>query len=331
MNPHDTRPRQGASSLYRVALACVSAGLVGACSEAPNGSSAGDGLSVLTLNLHTYQQLATEGVAEADLTNREAEERVLAYGPIFDRVAAGISELDPDIICFQEVAEWPAGPTPSFGASKSNMVRQILSRVDESYYIYMDWSHYGWEVWLEGSAVVSRFPIKATESRFISQPADDARTSWKSRNVPMARIDAPGIGDVAVFSVHTGWWDDPDEPSRAQFVRLFDWADEVDASMTILCGDFNAPAGGPAYQFLTSESGYSDVYFEANPDGMYDATIGGGAHGWEDSEDAQRIDFVLVNEDASIRVVVAQRVFTGNDFGPVSDHVGVFTQFAGSE
>lgn len=292
-------------------------------------------MTILTLNLHTYQESKSAGTDERDLTSDMAKQRIESYGPIFDRIAAGIDALDPDIICFQEVAEWPdrAADDPesvAFGGTDSNMVRQILSRLGDLRYHYtMDWSHYGWQVWMEGSAILSKYPIAYSDSRFISSPGTGRHESWRSRNVPTATIDVPVIGDVAVYSVHAGWWDDPKEPAQAQFQRLFDWVGELDESTptTILCGDFNAPAGGPAYRFVTTGTGFSDQYLIANPDGMYDATIGGDADGWEANRTDQRIDYILMNDEAPLSVSSARRVFTKADFGRVSDHVGIYAEF----
>jgi len=34
-----------------------------------------------------------------------------------------------------------------------------------------------------------------------------------------------------------------------------------------------------------------------------------------------------MNDDSSLEVKRARRVFTGNDFGRVSDHVGIYAEF----
>lgn len=299
------------------------------------GRESGTDLAVLTLNLHTYQELETANTAEPDLTEDMAKRRVEGYGPIFDRIAAGIDALDPDIICFQEVGEWSGRArdvtgSVSFGGTESNMVHQILSRLGDMRYHYtMDWSHYGWQVWMEGSAILSKHPITYSDSRFISSAGTGKHVSWKSRNVPTATIDVPVVGNVAVFSVHAGWWDDPEEPALAQFQRLFDWVAELDESTpaTILCGDFNAPAGGPAYRFVTTGTGFSDQYLIANPGGMYDPTVDDNADGWKTIGTDQRIDYILMNHGAPLEVTSARRVFTKADFGRVSDHVGVYAEF----
>ncbi len=311
--------------------------LLTACAEPVSPPA---GLRVLTLNLHSYQELDSAGVPESELTDELAEQRIDAYGPIFDRIAHGIAELDPDLVCLQEVAEWPGESSDKprvleFGTSDSNMVYQVLSRLPDSRYAYtMDWSHFTWGVWLEGSAILSKYPLTHSESRFISRPDTIPHgEDWKSRNVPMAKIDVPELGEVSVYSVHAGWWDDPHEPFQEQYGRLLEWVGEVSARSvtTILCGDFNVAAGSAGYDFMLENTGFADSYAIANPEGFLDATIGAGADGWEDSDKGQRIDYILISEDSPLEAARARRVFTRDEFGIVSDHVGVFVKFGLAE
>lgn len=321
--------------LRRLPLIGILAQFAAACSPNADPEDSGVDLTVLTLNLHTYQELRTAGTTEAELTDELALQRIEAYGPVFDRIAAGIGELDPDVICFQEVGEWSGGAQADpesvvFGSTHTNMIHQILSRLGKSQYYYtMDWSHYGWDVWLEGSAILSKYPIDYSASRFISGPGHRRRDFWKSRNVPMAKMDIPQIGGITVLSVHAGWPDDAEEPFQEQYRRLLEWAEQAgkQTPTTIFCGDFNVPAGSPTYQWMTEGAGYSDQYLLANPDGMLDATIRAGADGWESDKSGRRIDYVLMREDSPLEVVRARRVFTEHDLGRVSDHVGVFVEF----
>lgn len=311
--------------------------LVAACDPGsitePRDSVSRD-FAVLTLNLHTYQELRSEGAAESELTDELARQRIDSYGPLFDRIADGIRQMDPDVVCFQEVGEWSGGYTQdpeliNFGASDSNMVHQILQRLDEHYFYTMDWSHYGFDVWLEGSAILSKHPFIDTGSRFISNPDNGRYKFWKTRNVPRARINPPGIGSTNIFSVHTGWWDDEEEPFQDQYAKLLDWAAEISSpsETTILCGDFNVPAGSKMQEFMTSGTGYSDQYALANPDGDLDATVAGAIDGWENSDSSRRIDYILINNDSPLEVEEARIVFTEEIFGVVSDHAGVYARF----
>jgi maltose 6'-phosphate phosphatase len=311
--------------------------LLMACRPGPSlheHDAASSDFTVLTLNLHTYQEFHSEGVAESELTDELVRERINSYGSLFDRIADGIKRIDPDIVCFQEVGEWSGGnvQTPDsivFGSSNSNMARQIMRRLDEHYFVTMDWSHYGFDVWLEGSAILSKHPFIDTESRFISNPDNGRHKFWKSRNVPMARIDLPGAERVNVFSVHAGWWDDEDEPFQDQYTNLMAWVGEVSnpSGTTILCGDFNVAAGSRGQEFMTNGTGFSDQYALANPDGLLDATIGGAIDGWEGSDSGQRIDYILMNDDSPFEVAEAEIIFTEEGFGIVSDHAGVYARF----
>lgn len=306
--------RMGRSPLLLCAL--LLAVLFTACSSRPAADS---DFSVLTLNLHTYQELQSEGVAESELTDLLAMERVERYGPIFDRIAFAINELDPDVVCLQEVGEWSGGNLSNpelveFGTTDSNMVRQVLQRVDSDYYVTMDWSHYGFDVWLEGSAILSKYPFVSTDSRYISRPENSRYSFWKARKVPMAMLDAPGPGYINVFSVHTGWWDDEEEPFQEQYGRLLSWVGEFDTpgSTTVLCGDFNMLAGSEMQPFMTEGTGYSDQYALANPQNPRGV--------------ANRIDYILVNDDSPFEVTAASIVFTAESYGIVSDHTGVFAR-----
>ena len=199
----------------------------------------------------------------------------------------------------------------------------------QHYFHTMDWSHYGFDVWLEGSAILSKHPVIDTGSRFISNPDNGRHEFWKSRNVPMARIDVPGFGIANVFSVHTGWWDDEEEPFQDQYRNLLAWATAIVSprEITIFCGDFNVPANSKMQKFMTIGTGYSDQYALANPDGAHDATISGGIDGWESSDSGQRVDYILMNDDSPLEVKEAGITFTEEVYGIASDHAGIYARF----
>lgn len=293
-------------------------------------------LTILSLNLHTYQEFKTPSIkSESDLTPALIAKRVDEHSTLFDEIANKINELDPDIVCLQEVGEWHGKLQPGedplkieFGATESNMVKQLLKRINKSYDYTMDWSHFGWDVWLEGSAILSKHPILDKSSRYITDESLGTKTFWKSRNIPKATIDLGDKGGlIDVYSIHTGWWDDNEAPFQAQFKKLIDWVNEANKSSSVLmCGDFNQVAGIPEQQFIINETGYVEQYQMANPDGLLDPTIGGKIDGWNGGG-GKRIDLILLNESSPFKVIQAQRIFTQNVGGRVSDHTGVYAHF----
>ncbi|MCK5423808.1 MAG: endonuclease/exonuclease/phosphatase family protein [Emcibacter sp.] len=276
---------------------------------------AADELVILTINLHTYQELRQEGDTP--------QQRIERNQPLLATVAQAIADLDADLVCLQEVGEWRGDvrnpETAPFGKGQSNAANKINRLLGGRYNIHMDWSHYGWDIWREGVAIFSKTPFRETESRFVTK--DQSHQFWKSRNIARAETEVKGIGKIDIFSVHTGWWDDKKEPFQAQFSNIMKWAEEVRVNnkpdAIILCGDFNIEAGSPAYHFVTKNFGYNDLYYQANPAGLMDATI-----------DGKRIDYILMNEGSPLEVTAAQRIFTKKDYGRVSDHKGIYVRIS---
>ena len=294
-------------------------------------------LSLLTLNLHTYQEISTSGKKETDLNRIDALQRVSNYASIFDTIAHGIDDLKPDVICLQEVGEWKDSTLIkknsklnllSFGNDPTNAVNQISSRIKHAkYFNFMDWSHYGWSVWKEGTAILSKYPILEQESRYISNINNGTVDYWQSRKVTRIKVKHSDTKYLNIFSIHTGWWDSKKEPFQMQFTRLMDWLKLVESKdeVTILCGDFNQPAGGKGYQLMIQSRAYKDLYLAANSDGMYDRTIDGEIDGWEGDKKGKRVDYLLMNDTMPYKVVKSKRVFTESIFGRVSDHYGVYS------
>ncbi len=135
--------------------------------------------TILTLNLHSYQE--GKGVGDS------IAERIQNHAPIFDCIAAAITDLNVDVICLQEVAEWRGDPeTVPYGQAASNAARCIHQRIGNAYHLVQDWSHYAWDTWREGVAILSKWPIRKTASRYVT--SNTAKTWWKSRNILIHNI-----------------------------------------------------------------------------------------------------------------------------------------------
>lgn len=273
-------------------------------------------LSILTLNLHTYQE-------------KDQDKK-------FDIIVNATNQLKPNIICFQECAQHKDSlvikEVYNRTVRQTNMAEiiseRILKNYNEHYHYFWDWSHIGFDLYEEGLAILTRNVIDRAESRYVSRTQD--KYYWLSRNIVMCKIYIESIGYIYVFSVHLGWWNDKDEPFQKQFDNLFYWVKELekeDVAGIFLCGDWNNDFQSPGYKYILENSNLVDQYILANPKGVKDATIGSNIDGWKNSFGTERIDYIFLNSKSKLKVTKAERIFTENNFGRVSDHCGLYMEF----
>ncbi len=260
-------------------------------------------LKVLILNLHCYQE-----------ENQDEK---------FTQIAKAINELDVDIVCLQEVAEyWRDGQ----GDWESNSAKLINDRLTKPFHLHTDWSHLGFDKYREGVAILSRFPLSHHESRYVSDSHDIY--SIHSRKVVMARAHVPYIGAINVFSAHLSWVEDG---FQGQFQQLHQWADSLqgdDVKATLLCGDFNITAGSTGYEYVVNANQYDDQYLAANEQGVFEQVFRVNDAHWQDLlADDYRIDYIFMNKASQLQVTSAKVLFTDDDYGRVSDHCGYFLTF----
>lgn len=73
-------------------------------------------------------------------------------------------------------------------------------------FLFTDWSHIGFELYREGSAILSKQRILKQNAAYVSTEADVRNIH--SRKIAMAKIAFPAIGWINVFSVHLSRWED---------------------------------------------------------------------------------------------------------------------------
>lgn len=262
-----------------------------------------DNFKVLILNLHCYQ----EENQQAKLTT----------------IARAIREQNIDVVCLQEVAEhWNNGA----GDWPSNTARIIHEQLPQPFYLCTDWSHRGFDRYREGVAILSRYPFLRTEARYVSTSRD--AYDIHARKVLMGQINAPGIGVVNLFSTHLSWWSNG---FRAQFDALRAWAERRATRhvvATLLCGDFNAKAGSEGYAHILTSSGFEDQFLKATDRGTFDTAFRRRQAQWQGAlAHDGRIDFILLKRGDKLRPIAAERLFTEESYGRVSDHEGFLVIF----
>lgn len=270
---------------------------------------------ILTLNLHTYQE------------TRQSEK--------FNLITDVIGKMNVDFVAFQECAQNKSAAITSGIIREDNMALLLSNRIKAKYnseYNYVwNWAHYGWTIWEEGVAILSRYPLINTEDRYISTYTGTSDIT--SRKVIYGSYQTPdGVFDI--FSAHTHWrLTETDEEQNNQIKKIKSMAAEkwslTPDSLTFICGDFN---GNPTSDYPWSE-GYTtmmqndeytdtflNIYPEANnrpAQSMYQ-TIGGDFPG--------RIDYIFMKNNPHFKVLDSQIIFTNEIVGSVSDHFGVLTK-----
>lgn len=259
-------------------------------------------MKIMTLNLHTYQ--------EEDQLKK------------FNRIATTIFEEKIDIVCFCQAAQTFNSPIVKAHIRYDNAVKLICEMVNALYgedcYQYV-WalSHYGFKIYEEGIAIMSRYPIYDVETRYISQTQDTF--TYKSRNILKASIDYHGT-KINVFSCQLGWEDDKYEPFDIQFNNLHQWVCEQKDVFCISAGDFGNDVRSKCYSQVIG-SGYIDQYLEAKKDGIYDETFINPRGFTTVSFKSLRLDYIFsINKPYHAKE--AKRFFMDEEH-KVSDHMAV--------
>ncbi|MGD6816441.1 endonuclease/exonuclease/phosphatase family protein [Metabacillus sp. 113a] len=235
-------------------------------------------------------------------------------------LARTIAEKDYDVIALQEVNQSMNAETADGLIKKDNYAVVLLSELNKlgssEYELHWGQSHIGYDIYEEGSAILTKYPIKETHSFLITNSTDPAY--WKTRRIVGVTAEAEGEL-ISFYSCHLGWWDDAEEPFKEQAMSLLRQVHKE--HRFFLMGDFNnnAHIRGEGYDLLTSQ-GLLDTFVlaEEKDSGI---TVPGKIAGWEENENPLRIDLILTNQP--LRVASSAVIFNGVNKNVVSDHFGV--------
>ncbi|MCK7534287.1 MAG: hypothetical protein MZV63_26355 [Marinilabiliales bacterium] len=157
---------------------------------------------ILTINLHTYQE------------TRQNEK--------FNLLTDVIGKMDIDFIAFQECAQHNQATITEGIIREDNMALVISNRLKEKfnvdYNFVWHWAHYGWSVWEEGVAVLSKHPLIETDNRYVS--TSTSINSITSRKVIYGSYQL-GVDRIHIFSAHTHWrTSETDEEQNNQIKKI---------------------------------------------------------------------------------------------------------------
>ena len=243
-----------------------------------------------------------------------------------------VSELLPDVIALQEVnqlsdsapeSEIPETCVPVQKAvplkagNHALQVSRLLEANGTPYYWAWLPIKVGYDKYDEGVALFSRKPILETADLPLSMIQDFS--NYRTRRLLGIRTE-----DGWFFSVHTSWWNDPDEPF------LHQWEEMQKAAKTrkpaVLMGDFNGDAmvRNETYDRIAKDGWYDSYVLAKNKDAGW--TVAGTIDGWHDQEaaDARRIDQIWLDQPMTVKS--SEVIFNGDNYPVISDHFGILIE-----
>lgn len=238
-------------------------------------------------------------------------------------IIEGLRALDPDVVALQESPITRRRGDVAARIAQALGLVHVHARATERVFPLRVLGRLivGALGFVEGPAILSRFPIAATEVYDLPR----CQRWFDPRVVLRADIQTPA-GVVAVFSAHTARDD-------CQTRRVAELAGEPNGRPAVVMGDFNTGETAPALGAFR-DHGFVDLFRAANPDTP-------GLTVWQRIEAPsptvfRRVDYVFVKAgDGREATAVSARLVlntprTRDDGGALwpSDHYGVFAEVA---
>ncbi|GGF21256.1 exodeoxyribonuclease III [Halobacillus andaensis] len=259
-------------------------------------------MKLLTLNVHAWQ--------EKDQLKK------------ISQLAEVIHKKRYDAVALQEVSQHMDSPL-AYGAIREDNYGLLLLQHLEAlgsmdYELHWDVSHFGYDVYEEGIALLTRHPVREVEKFYIT--SSESIDFWKSRKIVGATLHINGTPH-SLYSCHLGWWGDEDEPYDNQIDRLT----KQSSHPCFLLGDFNAADNveGEGYDYIL-QKGFIDTHQEARRQNGT-STIKGKIAGWDDNQADLKIDHIFTNE--KVNVLQSSVVFDGKNEPVISDHYGLEIEY----
>lgn len=247
-------------------------------------------MRVLSLNLHCYQE--KEPIKKLKI------------------IADSILENDIDIICFSECAQRYFTPFVDKNIRKDNaayLIQQALNTQSDSHYeLHYEKVHFGYFGFIEGLAVLSRYPILNCESFYVS--AQHSMLTPNTRKVMEILINVENQ-PIMIYNAHLGF--DRRNNFMTQFEKIHERASKHHIP-SIITGDFNIDSKSMEYMEMM-HYGYVDSYSFNQSEGDT----------WCKGKKSLRLDYMLAR--SSLKIQQYHHLFKENR---VSDHLGILTQFS---
>jgi len=235
-----------------------------------------------------------------------------------------LAALEPDIVALQEASQSRRHGNVPERIARTLGLNVIFAPATERILGFwpLDQLIVGLMGFKEGSAILSRFPIVASDVYDLPRCQD-----WLDPRILLrAELSTPW-GPLQIFTTHTARGDECQMQRVGELVR-----EHRSTGPSLLMGDFNTPETSRVVALLKEEASFVDAFRSANPDAP-------GPTVWqrievERSTASRRVDFIFVLDGGesttgvrSSRVVLDRpgRLPDGTPLWP-SDHYGVFAE-----
>ncbi|GGO04684.1 endonuclease/exonuclease/phosphatase family protein [Saccharibacillus kuerlensis] len=276
-------------------------------------------MKCLTLNTHSWHE-------------EEQEKKI-------GQLADFINERGFDLIALQEVNQSPQASEAAperlaryYEAEPGTKIREdhyallLLEQLDTPYFWSWLPTHSAYQGrYDEGVAVLTREPITEAVYGYVSGIHDymNAKTRRLLGVKTSLANGENGADPLWLFSGHYGWWNDKEEPFKAQWDRTEELLKPLrEAGETLfMLGDLNnvAQIRREGYDYML-DHGWCDLYTAA-AEKDEGSTVLKAIAGWADNERPLRIDYVL--SSLPIEAKKSEVVLDGKNGPLVSDHFGV--------
>lgn len=272
-------------------------------------------MKFISLNTHSWMEEnpieKLKGIAEFIMTH---EVEMIALQEVNQKIEAPISDTSATFCSLEEQVP----------IKEDNYAKLLVEYLEEKgYTYYWGWacSHIGYDIYEEGSAVLSKNPFKS-ESLLVS-PTNDM-TDYHTRQILLARFEEFEM-PLTVASCHFSWWSD----NQAEGF-YYEWQQllkiiQNERGQVLMFGDFNTPAHLRSEGYDLVKETMMDMFELADKkQGSY--TVDQTIDGWSDNTEKLRIDFGFVLKP--IDVLSYQVIFNGMTGPIVSDHLGIMIETA---
>ena len=178
----------------------------------------------------------------------------------------------------------------------------------------------GYDIYEEGIAIMSKYPIIEVKEFYISKNKDFY--NWKSRKVLGIKV-LVNESFKWFYSVHMGWWNDEQDNFMNQWECLTSKLKKDNNLDIYLMGDFNNPdyLSNEGYDCVINSDWFDTYTLSKNKDDGI--TVSNNIDGWENEKklNSMRIDYIFKNSNSEVEA--SQVIFNGKNYAVVSDHFGV--------